>query len=237
MKRKLIHSDLWIKQERNHAFNLDTVLLANFTKLNYKIKTVLDVGTGNGAIALYLSEKTKAKIIGIEIQQTRYEQALANVELNNLGTQIEIIHADYLETDFKQVDAIVCNPPFFKVRQSSNINIEDSVAIARHELNLDLESLIKKVSQQLKYRGKYFMIHRPERLIEVIKLCESHDLTVKRLQFVYPYVDKKANHILIECTKKGNSQLTLDPPLILYNEKHKFTKEAEKILGGQRDVA
>jgi tRNA1(Val) A37 N6-methylase TrmN6 len=236
LKRQLINSNLWIEQTRGHAFNLDTVLLANFVKLNYKIKSVLDIGTGNASLALYLSEKTKAKITGIEIQESRYRQALANVKLNKLESQIDIIFDDYLNTCFKDVDVIVCNPPFFKVDKSSNLNQDDSITIARHEISLDLESLITKVSEQLKYSGKFFMIHRPERLIEIIRLCDQYHLTIKRLQLVHSYIDKKANHVLIECSKYGKDQMIFEPPLILYQEKHHFTDQAAKILGGHLNV-
>ena len=236
MKRQLINSKLWVEQKRGHAFNLDTVLLANFIHLNYRIKKVLDVGTGNGSLALYLSEQTKAKIIGIEIQENRYKQAIHNVAINKLESRIEIVHEDYLKTTYKDVDVIVSNPPFFKVDEHSNLNTDDSITVARHEIHLDLESLLKKVSEQLKFSGKFFMIHRPNRLIELIKLCEKYHLTLKRLQLVYPYSNKQANHILVECVKHGGEQMIIEPPLILYKEKHKLTEQAEKILGGPLNV-
>ncbi len=236
MKRQLINSNLWIKQTRGHAFNLDTVLLAHFIKLNYKIKTVLDVGTGNGGLALYLSEKTNAKIIGIEIQESRYLQALENVELNELKSQIDIINDDYLNTKYKDIDVIVCNPPFFKVDESSNLNKDDSITIARHEVALNLESLLNKVSEQLKYQGKFFMIHRPDRLAEIIRLCDQNHLTIKRIKLVHPYQDKQANHVLIECSKYGKDQMIIEPALILYEKKHQFTEQAKNIMGGSLNV-
>ncbi|BCR35374.1 tRNA1(Val) (adenine(37)-N6)-methyltransferase [Mariniplasma anaerobium] len=236
MKRQLINSNLWIEQTRGHSFNLDTVLLAHFVKLNYKIKSVLDIGTGNGSLALYLSEKTKAKITGIEIQESRYQQALTNVKLNKLESQIDIILEDYLNTNFKDIDVIVCNPPFFKVDKSSNLNQDDSITMARHEISLDLESLIIKVSEQLKYSGKFFMIHRPDRLIEIIRLCDQNHLTIKRLQLVHSYLDKKANHVLIECSKYGKDQMIFEPSLIIYQEKHQMTDQAAKLLGGHLNV-
>lgn len=211
---------------------MDTVLLAHFVKINYNIKSVLDIGTGNGSLALYLSEKTKSKIIGIEIQESRYLQALTNVKLNQLESQIDIILNDYLKTDFKDIDVIVCNPPFFKVDKSSNLNQDESITIARHEISLDLESLIVKVSEQLKFGGKFFMIHRPDRLIEIIRLCDRHHLTIKRLQLVHSYIDKNANHVLIECSKYGKDQMIFEPPLVLYQKKHQLTEQAAKILGG-----
>lgn len=232
MKRKLINSNLWIIQEKGHAFNLDTVLLQNFVKLNYRIKHVLDVGTGNGGIALYLSEKTKAKITAIEIQENRYEQALENIRINHLESQIEVLHMNYLDTDFKDVDVIVCNPPFFKVTKDSNINEDDSIALSRHEITLSLAELIQKVSNQLKFGGKFFMIHRPDRLFEIIKLFDQHDLVIKRMQFVHPYIDRNPNHVLFECVKKGGLETIIEPPIIIYKDKHQLTDQVKKIFGG-----
>lgn len=232
MKRKLIGSNLVIDQDRGHAFNLDTVLLADFVKLTYRIKHVIEIGTGNGAIALYLSEKTKAKITAIEIQSSRYQKALENVKLNHLEEQIEVVHQDYLTTNYQFVDAIICNPPFFKVHQDSLLNDDESVTIARHEIRLELKSLLKKVSEQLKYGGKFFMIHRPERLSEIFEYSKNYQLEIKRMKFVHPYADKTANHVLIECVKQGGKELILESPLILYKEKHVMTDEAIKILGG-----
>lgn len=236
MKRTLIGSSLVVDQDRGHAFNLDTVLLADFVKLTYRIKHVIDVGTGNGSIALYLSEKTKAKITAIEIQESRYLKAIENVKLNQLENQIDVVHQDYLSTHYQYVDAIICNPPFFKVDEQSILNEDESIMIARHEIKLNLESLIKKVSEQLKFGGKFFMIHRPDRLSEIFEFTKQYQLEIKRLKFVHPYIDKKANHVLIECVKQGGRELILEPPLILYEHKHIWTKEAKKILGGDFNV-
>ncbi len=236
MKRALIGSNLEIDQDRGHAFNLDTVLLADFVKLPYRIKHVIEVGTGNGAIALYLSEKTKAKITAIEIQSSRYEKAVKNIKLNHLEKQIEVVHQDYLETKYMHVDAIICNPPFFKVSETSLLNEDEAITIARHEIKLNLESLMKKVSEQLKFGGKFFMIHRPERLSEIFELSKRFQLEIKRLKFVHPYIDKTANHILVECVKQGGKELILEPPLILYQEQHILTEQANKILGGNLNV-
>lgn len=225
-----------LDQDRGHAFNLDTVLLADFVKLTYRIKHVIDVGTGNGAIALYLSEKTKAKITAIEIQKNSYQKALKNVQLNQLENKIEVIHQDYLQTNYQHVDAIICNPPFFKVNEKSIVNEDESIMIARHEITLDLENLIKKVSDQLKFGGKFFMIHRPDRLSEIFEYTKQYQLEIKRMKFVHPYIDKTANHVLVECVKKGGKEMILEPPLILYQDKHVMTEQAKKILGGDFNV-
>ncbi len=236
MKRALIGSKLVVDQDRGHAFNLDTVLLADFVKLTYRIKHVIDVGTGNGTIALYLSEKTKAKITAIEIQESRYHKAVKNVQLNRLEKQIDVVHQDYLQTKYQYVDAIICNPPFFKLNEKSIVNEDESIMIARHEITLDLENLIRKVSEQLKFGGKFFMIHRPDRLSEIYEYTRKYQLEIKRMKFVHPYIDKTANHVLVECVKQGGRDMTLEPPLILYKDKHLMTEQAKKILGGDFNV-
>lgn len=230
LKRQLIGSKHMIKQERGHAFNIDTVLLAHFLKIPYRVKQILDVGTGNGALALYLSELTSAKIIGIEIQEKRCQLARENVVLNSLEKQIQIVCQDYLTTSFHHVDVIVCNPPFFKVSENSRLNLDDATMMARHEVALSLEKLIAKVSADLKDGGKFFMIHRPSRLFEIAQLCHDHHLAIKRVRFVHPYLQKPANHVLIECRKNGEQEITLEAPLILYESHHEYTEEAKKIF-------
>ncbi len=236
MRRTLLGTDLLIEQQTTNAFNLDTVLLANFIKIPAKTKLILDVGTGNGALMLYLSQKTKAKIIGIEVQEERYVQAVKNIELNHLSDRLSCIHKNYNQIEYKNVDCIISNPPFFKLTEKANINESEDSAIARHEILLNLEELIFNVSKHLKFGGHFFMIHRPDRLVEIIKVMSKNQLEIKRLRFVHPYVDAKANHVLIEAIKNGNEGITLEPPLILYTDKHIFSKEIIKIYGGDPHV-
>jgi tRNA1(Val) A37 N6-methylase TrmN6 len=236
MLRTLLGTDLLIEQQSTNAFNLDTVLLAHFVKIPVKSRVVLDVGTGNGALMLYLSQKTNAKIIGIEIQEERYLQAIKNIEINQLSHRLSVLNEDYKEINFKDVDCIISNPPFFKVSEKANLNKNEDMTIARHEIALNLENLIIQVTKHLKFGGHFFMIHRPDRIAEIIKTFAKYQLEIKRIRFVHPYLDAKANHVLIEATKNGNEGLTLEPPLILYIEKHIFTKELIEIYGGKPHV-
>lgn len=232
MRKQLLGSNLIIEQFGKQAFNLDTILLQNFAKVPYRAKQVLDIGTGVGALMLYMSEKTSAKIIGIEIQEKRYLQALQNIKLNNLESQLSCVHEDVKELNFKDVDFIISNPPFFKVNESSKLSSTKEEQIARHEIYLTLNDLIITVSKFLKQGGIFTMIHRPDRLEEIIELFAKYNLAIKRVRFVHPYEDKKANHVLIEAMKHGKQSLIVEPPLILYDEKNKMTEELLKIYGG-----
>lgn len=230
MIRKLIGSDRLIDQTRKNAFNLDTILLAHFMHIPYRAKTVVDIGTGNGVLMLYLADQTNAKIIGIEIQEEHAKLAQKNVLLNGLEHRLSVICDDVKHVTLKGVDCIISNPPFFKVNELSKKNIDEEVAIARHELKLTFEALVIAVSNMLKYGGYFYFIHRPDRLSEMIKTLEEHDLTVKRIRFVHPYQDKEANHVLIAAMKNGEYGTKLEPPLILYKEKHVYSDELAKLM-------
>ena len=193
----------------------------------------MDFGTGAGAVMLYLSQKTKAQIIGVEIQEDRYLAALHNIKLNELDNQLSCIHQDIKTLEHKDVDCIVSNPPFFKVNETSNVNDDEDATIARHEVMLNLNELIESVSKTLKYGGHFFMIHRPDRFAEIVEVMNTYQLEIKRVRFVHPYLDQKANHVLIEAIKNGQPGMKLEPPLILYCGKHILTKEMVDIYGGR----
>lgn len=236
IKRQLIGSTKQVIQMRNHAFNLDTVLLAKFLKLSKKMKTLLDIGTGNGALLIYASEMTRAHLIGVEIQQIRYNLAVQNMNLNQLEHRTTLIHGNYLDTDFNNLDCIITNPPFFHTTNEKHLNDDLGKTMARHELSLPLESLIEKASKQLKYGGYFYMIHRPDRLTEIMDVLQRNHLTVKRIKFVHPYEDKKANHVLIGCIKHGNQGVIVESPLIIYQHKHIYSDAFKSYIQGERDV-
>ncbi|MCF7930990.1 MAG: methyltransferase [Acholeplasmataceae bacterium] len=236
MLRTVLGTDLWIDQKSRQAFNLDTVLLADFIKVPAKTKTLFDFGTGAGALMLYMSKKTKAKITGVEIQEDRYRQALKNIELNQLNHQLSCLHQDVKMLDEKNIDVIISNPPFFKVSEKSNVNDHEDDTIARHEVMLSLNELLKTVSQTLKFGGHFFMIHRPDRFAEIVDAMNTYQLEIKRIRFVHPYLNTPPNHVLIEAIKNGQSGMRVEPPLILYYEKHILTKELVDIYGGRAYV-
>ena len=177
-----------IQRKDMFNFSLDTVLLANFCTITKDVKKIVDFGTNNAAIPLLLSTRTDKKIIGIEIQSEAVELAKKNVILNDLKDQIEIIHDDISEYVKKasKVGLVVCNPPFFKVDEDSNINENEFLSIARHEIKIDLEGIIKSAAKILDNRGKFAMVHRPDRMIEILNIMQKYEIEPKRIRFVYP---------------------------------------------------
>ena len=236
MKRTLLGTHLWIEQNRSQAFNLDTILLADFVRIPKRTKHILDIGTGAGALMLYISQKSKAHITGIEVQENRYQQSVKNIELNHLEDRLSCIHQDVKTLTHQPFDVILSNPPFFKMEDHHKVSQDQEDFIARHEVLLDLESLIQSASRLLKYSGYFFLIHRPERMQEITELMSKHKLAIKIVRFVHPYKDQKANHVLIEAVKEGSYGLALEPPLILYESKHVLTEEMNNIYGGRSYV-
>ncbi len=218
------------------SFSLDSVLLANFVNVNNKMK-IIDFCTGNAPIPLFLSTKTKSKIIGVEIQKEVYDLATKSVNLNRLNKQIEIINMDindiYKKYDTDEFDLITCNPPYFKLSEKSNINSNIIKAKARHEISLNLDDIFKISKKLLKNNGKIAIVHRSERLIDVITLMRKYNIEPKRLMFIYPNNFSKSNLFLIEGSKNGKPGLVIEKNLIVHNEDGSYTKEVLKIFNGE----
>lgn len=213
-------------------FSLDSVLLPNFVTINKNIKNILDIGCGNLPVSLILTTKTDASITAVEIQKDVYDIALKNLELNNKKNQINIINADirdlYKNFETEYYDVIVCNPPFFKVSKDSHLNKNDYKTIARHEVFLNLDDLFSISKKILKNNGIISIVHRPERLLDIIYAMRKYNIMPKKIQFVYPKKDKEANILLIEGTKNGNSGMKILPPLFVHNEDGTYTDEVKK---------
>lgn len=211
------------------SFSLDSVLLANFVSLNKKITNILDIGCGNAPIPLILSTKTNASITGVEIQRDVFDMAKRSVSINNLDDRINIINADIndyvndIESD--TFDVITCNPPFFKVSPDSNFNDSEYKVIARHEVKLDLNQLFKISRKLLKNGGVVSIVHRPDRLIDIISAMRENNIEPKRLRLIYPKVGRECNMVLIEGSKNGSSGLKILSPLITHNEDGSYTRE------------
>ena len=227
------YENLKIYQNTNmFNFSLDSVLLANFVTINQNIKKILDIGCGNAVIPLILSTKTDALIDGIEIQEKSYELAIKSVELNKLQDKINIINDDiknyYKNCETETYDVIVSNPPYFKVNENSNINDSEYKTIARHEVTLNVEELIVISKKLLKNKGKLAIVHRPERLIEIINVMKKNNIEPKRICFIYPKKDKEANILLVEGVKNGLPGLKIMPPIYSHNEDGSYTEELQK---------
>ncbi|MBR3523257.1 MAG: tRNA1(Val) (adenine(37)-N6)-methyltransferase [Bacilli bacterium] len=229
------YKDLYIMQDNEmFHFSLDSVLLPNFITINKNTNNILDIGCGNAPIPLILSTKTNAKITGVEIQKEVYDLAKESVEYNKLENQISIINADineyYKEIEQGSIDIITCNPPYFKYQKDSNINDSEYKTIARHEVNLNLEQLMNISKKLLKTNGIIGIVHRPERLIDIIIEMKKNNIEPKKIQFVYPHVNEEANILLIEGRKNGKAGLKVLPPLYSHKEDGDYTDEIKKFF-------
>lgn len=229
----LAYNDLKIIQRKDmFNFSLDTVLLANFCTITKDVKKIVDFGTNNAAIPLILSRRTNKPIIGVEIQKEAVELAKKNITLNNLDDQIEIVHSDIKEfVNYSiKVGLVVCNPPFFKVDEDSNLNDNEFLTIARHEIKINLEEIIKSAAKILDNRGKFAMVHRPQRMIEILNLMQKYDIEPKRIKFVYPKYNKESHILLVEGIYKGKKGLKIEPPLYAHNDDGSYSDEVKKCL-------
>lgn len=215
-------------------FSLDSVLLANFVTINKNIKNILDIGTGNAVIPIILSTKTSTNITAIEIQKEVYNLGKKSIELNKLDNQINIINDDIKlyskNVDTESYDVITCNPPFFKYKKTSNLNNSIYKQIARHEITLDLDTLIEISKKLLKNTGRLAIVHRPERLIEIIDCMKKNNIEPKKICFVYPKENMESNILLIEGIKNGKPGIKVMPPLITHNSDGSYTEEVKKFF-------
>lgn len=223
-----------IQSNEIFSFSMDAVLLAHFPSIPSKGK-IIDLCCGNGVIPLLLSNKTKGQIFGVEIQKKVVDMAIRSIEINNLTNQIIIIHGDIKDSPNVLgrgiFDLVTVNPPYLQLNgQDKNIN--DHVAIARHEISTDLTEVINTSSQLLKVGGRIAMVHRPSRLADIITSLRNKKLEPKRIRFVHPYKSKEANMVLIEAVKYGGKELHILPPLIIYEDKSKYSEEVNLIYNG-----
>ena len=222
-----------IQNNEYFNFSLESILLPRFCILKNNMK-IMDLCTGNAPIPLVLSKFTNSKIIGIEIQKEIYDLATETIKLNNLENQIEIINIDAKQIDKKfntdSFDLITCNPPYFKYKETSNLNDNKIKAIARHEIEIKLEDIIKIGRKLLKNNGSLVLVHRTERLAEIIELLKENNLELKRIRFIYPKENENSNLILIDARKNANQGLKVLPPLICHNEDGSYTKEVQSMF-------
>lgn len=222
-------------------FSIDSILLADFVRIKKNTKTILDLGTGNGAIPMFLTLKTKAHIHAIEIQKPILELARKSIEENKLGNQITLHLGDMKKThEFIKgylFDIVVCNPPFFKLHETSNLNKNQYLTAARHEVLITLEEVIKVSYKHLNQKGSLFIIHKPDRLTDLLYLLRINKLEPKRMRFVYPKEYSEPNHVLIEAIKGGEpSNLEILAPLVVYDSNNKWTDDILKIYNyGKED--
>lgn len=219
------------------SYSLDAVLLAHFTYVPIQKGNILDLCTGNGIIPLLLSKRTAGHITGLDIQKRLSDMATRSVELNQLTQQITILQGDLKERQqaLKQsnYEVVTCNPPYFATPASTEHNENEFLTIARHEVCCTLEDVIKACRLYVKPGGKVAIVHRPERLVDLITLFRAYKIEPKRVQFVYPKKGKEANTLLIEGIRDGKPGLSILPPLYIYQEDDTYTDDARKIIYGK----
>lgn len=223
-----------IQNPEKFCFGMDAVLLSGFVRVKEGAQ-ILDLGTGTGIIPLLLAAKTKAAhLSALEIQPESADMARRSVALNGLEKKIAIIEGDIKEADklfgAASFDVITCNPPYMIGRHGLQ-NPDAPKAIARHEILCTLEDVIRVTARLLKPGGNFFMVHRPFRLAEIITLLVRYRLEPKRMQLVYPYVDKEPNMVLLEANRGGKSRMTVEKPLIVYESRGVYTREIYDIYG------
>lgn len=222
-----------IQNKKEFCFGIDSILLSEFAKEIKKESKIMDIGTGTGIIAILLSKKTEAKeIIGIEIQKNMAEMATRSVKLNNLENKIKIINDDIKNInnlfDKNSFDVIVTNPPYKKDNTGLKSDTEGKL-ISRHEIACTIEDIIKASNYLLKQKGTLYMVHRPERIVELCELLRKYKIEPKNIRFVYPKKDKEPNLILIKAVKNAKEFLKVEKPLFVYDDDGKYTEEILKI--------
>lgn len=198
-------------------FSLDSILLANFVEFNFTDKLVLDLCTGNAPVPIILSENKKIKIYGFELQKEIYELAVKSIKVNQIDN-VEIINDDVKNSlnyfPGNNFDIVTCNPPYFKYTKNSIINENEIKSIARHEIKITLEDIIKIATKQLKAKGKFYIVHRSDRLIEIINYLNKYNFGIKKLQFVYSSIDANSSMVLIEAKKDCKNDVKVLKPII-----------------------
>jgi len=223
-----------IQNPNKFCFGMDAVLLVGFVKVATG-ETVADLGTGNGIIPILLRGRTKGRhFTGLEINPYSTDMARRSVLLNHLEGDIEIINGDIKEAGSifkdKKFDVVVSNPPYIPYKDGI-ISEERDIAIARHEILCTLEDVIREGANILANYGRYYMVHKPERLPEILNTFSKYKLEPKRLRFVHPYVHKEPTMVLVECHHARNPGIRVEPPLIIHQDKGIYTDEVTEMYG------
>ena len=221
-----------IQNQNKFCFGMDAVLLSGFARIR-KGDHVLDMGTGTGIIPILLKSKTKGEhFTGLEIQEECADMATRSVQYNGLESAVDIVCGDIKEAagifGAASFDVVTSNPPYM-IGAHGLQNPYMAKAIARHEVLCTLEDVVSQASKVLKDRGRFFMVHRPFRLAEIFSVLTRYKLEPKRMQLVYPYIDREPNMVLIEALKGGNSRITVEKPLIVYEKPGVYTKDILEI--------
>lgn len=223
-----------IQNKKRFCFGMDAVLLSGFARVKEGEK-LLDLGTGTGIIPILLEAKTEGShFTGLEIQEEVADMAARSVQLNHLEDKVEIVTGDIKEASKRfgrsSFEVVTSNPPYM-IHQHGLQNPDRSKAISRHEILCDLEDVIREAALVLKPGGRFYLVHRPFRLTDLMELLRRYKLEPKRLKMVHPYVDKEANMVLIEAIRGSKARITVEAPIIVFQEDGTYSKEITDIYG------
>lgn len=223
-----------IQNPERFCFGMDAVLLSGFARAK-KQERCLDLGCGNGIIPILMEAKTEGKhFTGLEIQPESADMAKRSVALNGLQDRIDIVEGDIKDASkifgASSFHVVTTNPPYMTA-QHGLTNLYEAKTIARHEVLCNLEDIIRESARILMPGGRFYMVHRPFRLAEIISLMVQYRMEPKRMRLVYPYVDREPNMVLIEGLRGGKSRMTVEKPLIVYKEPGKYTDEIYDVYG------
>ena len=223
-----------IQKKKGFCFGMDAVLLSGFAQVK-EGEAAVDLGTGTGIIPILLEAKTKGKhFTGLEIQEEVAEMAGRSVRLNQLENRVDIVRGDIKEASRlfgkASFDVVTSNPPYMNDNHGLK-NPELPKAIARHEVFCTLDDVCREASLLLKSGGRFYMVHRPHRLAEIITALKTYKLEPKRMKLVHPFVDKEANMVLIEAVRGGRSMMKVEAPIIVYREPGVYTREIYDVYG------
>ncbi|SCP99218.1 tRNA1(Val) (adenine(37)-N6)-methyltransferase [Anaerobium acetethylicum] len=223
-----------IQNSKKFCFGMDAVLLSGFATVKPG-ENALDLGTGTGIIPILLEAKTKGQhFTGLEIQEESADMARRSVAYNGLEEKIDIVTGDIREASklfgAASFDVITTNPPYM-TGSHGIVNPDMPKAIARHEVLCTLDDVVREASKLLKSGGRFYMVHRPFRLAEIMATMMKYKLEPKRMRLVYPFVDKEPNMVLIEALRGGRPRITVEKPLIVYKEKDVYTDEIYEVYG------
>ncbi len=225
-----------IQNTKGFCYGIDSVLLTDFAKKIKPNSEVLDLGTGNGILGILLCGKTKLKkIIGIEIQQEVYNLAQKNIKYNQLEERFKVIceNIKNISKIYKKntFDVIVTNPPYMKAGRGLK-NEERTKLIARHEIECDLEDVLKASYEVLKEKGEFYMVHRANRIVDILYFMRLYKIEPKIIQFVQPSYDKEPKLVLVKGIKNAGEFLKIQKNLVIYKEDGTYTEELLKIYNG-----
>lgn len=223
-----------IQHPGRFCFGMDAVLLSSFAKVK-KGEKALDLGTGTGILPILLEAKSEGSFYaGLEIQEESADMARRSVQHNGLESKIEIITGDIKEAadifGAASFEVITTNPPYM-IGEHGLKNENDAKYIARHEALCTLDDIIRESARILKPKGRFYMVHRPFRLAEILAKMSGNGIEPKRMRLVYPYIDKEPNMVLVEGMRGAKPRMTVEPPLIVYEKNGNYTKELLEMYG------